>query len=117
MEELYEFDVMWPEYQNLSSATGSGNFSDMCQSFKPPNSSSASAPVSIPAARRPCRGERIDDEAADEELVPPHVLVSRSRSVEKVASSVCSGQGRTLKGRDLKHVRDSVLRMTGFLEG
>jgi hypothetical protein len=33
----------------------------------------------------------------------------------RVASSVCVGHGRTLKGRDLCAVRDAVLHMTGFL--
>ncbi|KAF0920224.1 hypothetical protein E2562_034033 [Oryza meyeriana var. granulata] len=46
------------------------------------------------------------------EVVPPHVLLARRRA----AFSMCSGQGRTLKGRDLRRVRDSVLRMTGFIE-
>uniref|UniRef100_A0A7N0T3V5 Senescence regulator n=1 Tax=Kalanchoe fedtschenkoi TaxID=63787 RepID=A0A7N0T3V5_KALFE len=46
------------------------------------------------------------------EVVPPHLIVAR-----RVAEfSVCSGRGRTLKGRDLKEVRDEILRMTGFLE-
>ncbi|KAK9055947.1 hypothetical protein SSX86_027034 [Deinandra increscens subsp. villosa] len=49
------------------------------------------------------------------EMVPPHVLVRR-RLAEKMAFSVCSGIGRTLKGRDLSEMRNSVLRMTGFLE-
>ncbi|KAC9404461.1 hypothetical protein R6Q59_017156 [Mikania micrantha] len=49
------------------------------------------------------------------ELVPPHVM-ARRRLPEKMAFSVCSGIGRTLKGRDLREMRKSVLRMTGFLE-
>ncbi|CAI9292885.1 unnamed protein product [Lactuca saligna] len=51
----------------------------------------------------------------EEELVPPHVMVRR-RVVTNMAFSVCSGVGRTLKGRDLSEMRNSVLRMTGFLE-
>ncbi|KAL4563419.1 hypothetical protein LXL04_027460 [Taraxacum kok-saghyz] len=50
-----------------------------------------------------------------EEMVPPHVMVRR-RVAAKMAFSVCSGVGRTLKGRDLSEMRNSVLRMTGFLE-
>ncbi|KAH7841365.1 hypothetical protein Vadar_028924 [Vaccinium darrowii] len=51
------------------------------------------------------------------ELVPPHVIVGRQRVFAgKMAFSVCSGNGRTLKGRDLSQVRNSILRMTGFLE-
>ncbi|KAI3719126.1 hypothetical protein L6452_20019 [Arctium lappa] len=56
-----------------------------------------------------------DDDAKEEEVVPPHVIVDR-RITGKVAFSLCSGNGRTLKGRDLREVRDSILRMTGFLE-
>ncbi|KAI3741609.1 hypothetical protein L1987_59283 [Smallanthus sonchifolius] len=54
-------------------------------------------------------------EEEDGEMVPPHVMVRR-RLAEKMAFSVCYGIGRTLKGRDLSEMRNSVLRMTGFLE-
>lgn len=49
------------------------------------------------------------------EIVPPHLIVRR-RVEGKMAFSVCTGNGRTLKGRDLSQVRNSILRMTGFLE-
>ncbi|KAM1347336.1 hypothetical protein ACFX13_037313 [Malus domestica] len=49
------------------------------------------------------------------EMVPPHLIVRR-RIAGKMAFSVCTGNGRTLKGRDLSRVRNSILRMTGFLE-
>ncbi|KAL6845573.1 hypothetical protein ACP4OV_025068 [Aristida adscensionis] len=49
-------------------------------------------------------------------IVPPHVLAARRCAAERrVASSVCVGHGRTLKGRDLCAVRNAVLHMTGFL--
>ncbi|URD94428.1 hypothetical protein MUK42_31181 [Musa troglodytarum] len=35
---------------------------------------------------------------------------------EKLAFSVCIGNDRALKGRDLSRVRNSILHMTGFLE-
>lgn len=57
--------------------------------------------------------EEYDDD--DGEIVPPHVIVGR-RITGKMAFSVCTGNGRTLKGRDLSQVRNSILRMTGFLE-
>ncbi|CAI0475251.1 unnamed protein product [Linum tenue] len=59
-----------------------------------------------------------DDEYEEEEaqgLVPPHVILAR-RVAGEMAFSVCTGNGRTLKGRDLSQVRNSILRMTGFLE-
>jgi len=72
-------------------------------------------PMEIPGVARGAR-EAFREEGEDEggEVVPPHVLLERRRAAG--ASSVCSGQGRTLKGRDLRRVRDSVLRMTGFIE-
>ncbi|CAN1847341.1 hypothetical protein LINPERHAP1_LOCUS38517 [Linum perenne] len=54
-----------------------------------------------------------DDDS--EELDPPHVFLGR-RLAGKMAFSVCTAIGRTLIGRDLSQVRNSVLRMTGFLE-
>lgn len=56
------------------------------------------------------------EDSKDEELVPPHVIVGQRIFAGKMAFSVCSGNGRTLKGRDLSQVRNSILRMTGFLE-
>lgn len=56
-----------------------------------------------------------ESESESEEMVPPHVLVSRRWSApSSVANSLCSGSGRTLKGRDLRNVRDFVLQITGF---
>ncbi|KAF5736285.1 hypothetical protein HS088_TW14G00424 [Tripterygium wilfordii] len=71
---------------------------------------SSSVPVSIPdTALQFTYGD--ENEAEDDgELVPPHVIVGR-RIAREMAFSVC-----TLKGRDLSRVRNSILRMTGFLE-
>jgi hypothetical protein len=52
-------------------------------------------------------------------IVPPHVLLARRRLVvggRTAAYSMCAGKGRTLKGRDLRDVRNQVLKMTGFIE-
>ncbi|XP_059654660.1 protein S40-1-like [Cornus florida] len=40
----------------------------------------------------------------DGEMVPPHMIVGR-RIAGKMEFSVCTGNGRTLKGRDLSQVR------------
>ncbi|CAH8365656.1 unnamed protein product [Eruca vesicaria subsp. sativa] len=65
-------------------------------------------------------GKEVEEEYNDGrgEIVPPHVMVGRRIQGEggQMAFSVCSGSGRTLKGRDLSRVRNSVLRLTGFLE-
>ncbi|KAI8002017.1 hypothetical protein LOK49_LG09G01076 [Camellia lanceoleosa] len=57
-----------------------------------------------------------DDDDNGGEFVPPHVILGRRIYEGKMAFSVCSGNGRRLKGRDLSRVRNSILRMTGFLE-
>ncbi|KAL0011500.1 hypothetical protein SO802_006608 [Lithocarpus litseifolius] len=77
-----------------------------------------SLPVNIPGSIFHHHGDNNsfeDDELEDEEMVPPHVITGR-RVAGKMAFSVCTGNGRTLKGRDLSKVRNSILRMTGFLE-
>lgn len=86
-----------------------------------------SSPIKIPATnvgRVRAVGFRSWDEnggaeAGDEEegMVPPHVIVERRLNGRKTAFSVCTGNGWTLKGRDLRRVRNLVLTRTGFLEG
>lgn len=72
-----------------------------------------SKPVNIPD-RMVRRGDSSEEEET-EEMTPPHEIVRR-RLAAKMAFSVCTGNGRTLKGRDLSQVRNSILRLTGFLE-
>ncbi|KAK8629971.1 hypothetical protein V6N13_078785 [Hibiscus sabdariffa] len=80
-----------------------------------------SVPLNIPLRRSTssivfgCGGEFDEDREDGREFVPPHVISGR-RIAAKMALSVCIGNGRTLKGRDLSEVRNSVLRLTGFLE-
>ncbi|KAK7284839.1 hypothetical protein RJT34_19592 [Clitoria ternatea] len=58
-----------------------------------------------------------EDDDNDEEMLPPHELVARGSGVSpKTTFSVLEGVGRTLKGRDLRQVRNAVLRQTGFLD-
>lgn len=85
------------------------------------SSGNSSPPVDIPGNILPFRDIKVysdNDEDGDEGemMVPPHLMVDRRRIDGKVACSVCFGHGRTLKGRHLRQVRNSVLRMTGFLE-
>lgn len=57
-----------------------------------------------------------EDDEEEEEMVPPHELVARnSAQSPMLAYSVLEGIGRTLKGRDLRQVRNAVWRQTGFL--
>ncbi|KAF0916150.1 hypothetical protein E2562_000748 [Oryza meyeriana var. granulata] len=57
------------------------------------------------------KGDESEDD--EEEMVPPHVVAARRHAR---SSSVLEGAGRTLKGRDLRRVRNAVLRQTGFLD-
>lgn len=57
--------------------------------------------------------EEREEEEEDEEMVPPHVIAARSRTT---SFSVFEGVGRTLKGRDMRRVRDAVWQKTGFLD-
>lgn len=76
-----------------------------------------SAPVNVPDWSKILRvdslhelDETLDD--SDSEIVPPHEYLARGR--KKNATSVFVGVGRTLKGRDLRRVRDAVWMQTGF---
>ncbi|XP_008775266.1 uncharacterized protein LOC103695665 [Phoenix dactylifera] len=116
MEELYEADVMWPENEDRPMGASSCNTSPKRTRGRGQRAACA-APRKIPTAGRMRGGESVGEEEGAAELIPPHVLVSRSGTVGKMAFSLCSGRGRTLKGRDLSQFRNSVLRMTGFHEG
>ena len=84
-----------------------------------------SAPMNVPvlsiamAKQRNSRFKEDDDGEfdGDEEMLPPHEIVARgSRRSPKTTFSVLEGVGRTLKGRDLRQVRNAVWRQTGFLD-
>lgn len=47
--------------------------------------------------------------------LPPHEVMA-SRHSPMLACSVLEGDGRTLKGRDLRQVRNAVWRKTGFID-
>ncbi|XP_004293291.1 PREDICTED: uncharacterized protein LOC101293662 [Fragaria vesca subsp. vesca] len=60
-----------------------------------------------------------DDDANDneDEMVPPHEWLARKLRRSQISCfSVVEGRGRTLKGRDLRKVRNGVWKQTGFLE-
>ncbi|XWS15896.1 hypothetical protein CRYUN_Cryun34aG0041900 [Craigia yunnanensis] len=88
-------------------------------STKKKKTAAGSLPVNIPRHHGSVLhfdGEADDfEEEGQGEVVPPHVMLGR-RIAGKMAFSICTGNGSTLKGRDLSQVRNSILRMTGFLE-
>lgn len=83
-----------------------------------------SAPMKVPMMpkKAPRNGELADvdiddDDDADDEMLPPHEIVARgSARSPKTTFSVLEGAGRTLKGRDLRQVRNAVFRQTGFID-
>ncbi|KAK6942582.1 Senescence regulator S40 [Dillenia turbinata] len=92
---------------------------------KPSRKFHHSAPMNVPVlsqamkSRKSNNFEEVDfDEDDDEEMLPPHEIVARGRSNRspKTTFSVLEGVGRTLKGRDLRQVRNAVWRKTGFLD-
>ncbi|XP_022144701.1 uncharacterized protein LOC111014325 [Momordica charantia] len=73
-----------------------------------------SAPINVPAMRKQRNGDIV---AEEEEMLPPHEIVARGSGVSpKTTFSVLEGVGRTLKGRDLRRVRNAVWHKTGFLD-
>ncbi|CAO2042195.1 unnamed protein product [Urochloa humidicola] len=87
-----------------------------------------SAPVRVPVRppRKPGMGrwdefDNDDDDLrrGDDDFLPPHEMVARASTGgagPAAPFSMLEGAGRTLKGRDLRRVRDAVLRQTGFLD-
>lgn len=86
-----------------------------------------SAPVKVPVRppRKPAmdRWDELDDDDeprhGDAALLPPHEMVARASAGgagPAAPFSMLEGAGRTLKGRDLRRVRDAVLRQTGWLD-
>ncbi|CAH8345581.1 unnamed protein product [Eruca vesicaria subsp. sativa] len=87
----------------------------------------SSAPVKVPDWSKILKVESVEsihynnttnaadvyDEDWESEMVPPHEYVARSRDGNG-GSSVFLGVGRTLKGRDMRRVRDAVWSQTGF---
>ncbi|KAL2475112.1 hypothetical protein Adt_35858 [Abeliophyllum distichum] len=58
-----------------------------------------------------------DEDCDDGEIIPPHVIIGRRVAGKMMAFSVCTEiNGKRLKGRNLMEVRNSILRLTGFLE-
>lgn len=120
LEELQESDVIFPEQDNRRRLNNDSTRSNNQQrhSLKQPRmAGNHSLPINIPDSNifhhTVC--DDLEEDGYGEEMVPPHIITG-SRVAGKIAHSVCTGNGRTLKGRDLSQVRNSILRMTGFLE-
>ncbi|CAM8905857.1 unnamed protein product [Rhodiola kirilowii] len=122
-EDINNSYYIWPPQPQRKSSADGGKLRSRSKKLRGNHSSSSSSsssslPISIPG-RDHFQWENESDEEegweGGDEVVPPHLIVAR-RVAGKMEFSVCSGKGRTLKGRDLKEVRNEILRMTGFLE-
>jgi hypothetical protein len=131
MEELDEVEVLWPEYCSSHTQAEAPNKSLPAAAIMPMSRprqrcAALSRPVDVPS-----RGAVLvirwkdgteDDLEADHGgggskiIVPPHLLVSGGESATVACASLRSGRQR-MRARDLRHLRNSVLRMTGFIEG
>ncbi|CAH8320254.1 unnamed protein product [Eruca vesicaria subsp. sativa] len=105
-EELQESDVIFSDYHFMSN-NNKKNSNNENNKRKKPTTVKRSSPVRIPSFR--CTEAEEDEDGS--EMIPPHVIIGKRRVEAKMAFSFC-----TLKGRDLSRHRNSVLRMTGFLE-
>lgn len=77
-----------------------------------------SAPVNVPDWSKIYRVDSVEsihdsDDDHDSEMIPPHEYLAREYASSR-RGSVFEGVGRTLKGRDLRRVRDAVWSQTGF---
>ncbi|XP_078151445.1 protein S40-1-like [Carex rostrata] len=126
MEEFLEAEVLWPEKISKKSSFSEetiSNFADRRSRDVQHNSEiPPSSPITIPCS--PSSHHHFSRESTKwgyeeecTELVPPHVMVSRKSNGGEIAISLRSGQGRTLRGRELRHIRNAVWRMTGFVDG
>lgn len=85
-----------------------------------------SAPMNVPIVSRERERNRwgevdyeyVSDDDEGEGKLPPHEIVARAsiRDSPMTTFSVLEGVGRTLKGSDLRRVRNAVWRQTGFLD-
>ncbi|XP_068667047.1 protein S40-1-like [Aristolochia californica] len=118
MEEIQEADVICADNWTGEVERPISRRESPLKSYR----SGKSDPVKIPNRLSYKAGDVVyqdyeeDEKSENEDMVPPHLLIAR-RVARKTTFSVCTGSGRTLKGRDLSRMRNSVLRMTGFLEG
>ncbi|CAD5316038.1 unnamed protein product [Arabidopsis thaliana] len=88
----------------------------------------SSAPVNVPDWSKIYRVDSVesihelddeDDEDEESGMMPPHEYLAksqarRSRKIGGGGASVFDGVGRTLKGRELRRVRDAIWSQTGF---
>ncbi|CAI9782111.1 unnamed protein product [Fraxinus pennsylvanica] len=123
-QENFEYED-FEEYSNVQVHLNSREFPRITKGRrKKLKNKKNSVPVNIPEnANGNSWFQCVDSDFFDEnigddgEMVPPHIIIGRRLAGKMLAFSVCAGiNGKRLKGRNLLEVRNSILRMTGFLE-
>ncbi|RWW16920.1 hypothetical protein GW17_00019170 [Ensete ventricosum] len=111
MEEFQEADILWPHDDRYDGDAATVPWHRRHRAPGKPT-----GPIKIPAKAQASFMHDDGNGNGSGTMIPPHVIVAERIAGDKMAFSVFVGNGRTLKGRDLRRVRTSVLRMTGFLE-
>ncbi|CAI9762075.1 unnamed protein product [Fraxinus pennsylvanica] len=119
--ELDEAEVIWSNNENAPSHVKKSISGRVRKSVRDGNrvdeTGGKSLPVNIPEWSKneyKNRGGDYQEDAGEDEDdygVPPHEYLARTRGA---SLSVHEGVGRTLKGRDLRKVRNAVWKQTGF---
>ncbi|KAG2302226.1 hypothetical protein Bca4012_060543 [Brassica carinata] len=112
-EEYQESDIIFSDQSTIQECKRKIKFSGISNDEKGTRrrvTAEKTSPVSIPVNHFRLKEWETTEEELKEDKTPPHVIIER-RMKEQIAFSLC-----TLKGRDLNRHRNSVLRMTGFLE-
>ncbi|CAG7861891.1 unnamed protein product [Brassica rapa] len=112
-EEYEESDIIFSEQAMIQECNQKTRFSNIRNDEKGTQQRVAAektSPMSIPVNNFRRTEWETTEEEEEEDKTPPHVIVER-RLKEEIEFSVCA-----LKGRNLNRHRNSVLRMTGFLE-
>ncbi|KAG7536285.1 Senescence regulator S40 [Arabidopsis suecica] len=108
-EEFQESDIIFSDQSKIQKTKLFNTRNDEKKSIRWREAAEKTTPVRI-STNNFRFSEWDTTEEEEEDKTPPHVIIER-RMKEQIAFSVC-----TLKGRDLSRHRNSVLRMTGFLE-
>ncbi|AED95278.1 putative senescence regulator S40 [Arabidopsis thaliana] len=111
-EEFQESDIIFSDQSKISTSSRYTKLynsrNDEKKGTRRHETAEKTSPVRIPTNNFRCL--EWDTTEEEDDKTPPHVIIER-RMKEQIAFSAC-----TLKGRDLSRHRNSVLRMTGFLE-
>lgn len=127
--------VSIPLYGNGGGGGGAGGYSNGWHEHEVAMAKGGvpqSAPVSVPVWAKSHVGKPVEAEEEDKDedgdggegdeedgdgRLPPHEIVAREYAKSQSTTfSVIEGAGRTLKGMDLRRVRNSVWRRTGFVD-